>query len=83
MPRQSVRTISSLRPSMAARSSSTEPTRTPWTARACLRLVEFFARFEEGLAGDAADAEAGAAQELVLIDAGDVQAELGGGRAAT
>ena len=36
------------------------------------------ARFEQGLAGDAADAEAGAAEAVFFFDAGDVLAELRG-----
>src|SRR5207237_7768442 len=36
------------------------------------------AGFEQGLAGDAADVEAGAAEGGAFIDAGDLHAELGG-----
>jgi hypothetical protein len=39
-------------------------------------MVEM-ARFEQRLARNAADAQAGAAEHLFLFDAGDVQAELG------
>jgi hypothetical protein len=47
--------------------------------RLVLGLVEELAGIEQGLAGDAADVEAGAAERLVLalVDAGDFLAELG------
>src|SRR5690606_24058111 len=41
------------------------------------RFGELVARLEHGLARDAADAETGAAELRVLVDAGDVHAELG------
>ena len=40
-------------------------------------IVEAVGCIEQGLGGDAADVEAGAAEEFAL-DAGDLQAELGG-----
>jgi hypothetical protein len=39
---------------------------------------EFFGGVEEGLGGDAADAEAGAAEAVFFVDAGGFEAELGG-----
>ena len=46
-------------------------------AEAVLGLVEVFAGLQEGFAGDASHAQAGAAQGVLLLHAGDLHAELG------
>jgi hypothetical protein len=49
----------------------------PCTARKTLAgLVEPLARFEQRLAGDAADSQTGASQGGVLVDAANIQPQL-------
>ena len=77
MPWVSVFTTWYLLASIAGRSSSTPLDLDAVLAEAVADLLEQVRGVQQRLGWDAADIEAGAAQSAALLDAGDLQAELG------
>ena len=67
---------------MPARSSLGLPTNDAKSVEAVIDLLEHFRGVQQGLGGNAADIEAGAAMRLALFHHGGFQAELGGANGA-